>query len=291
MDLCWLDQDDPIVLSADRLTVDFAVYATAIDEMRIIELAENSIGKTRESGPEEIGICLYDTTQYVFEIAYAGEAALILDTVPAEFKVTGVSESAGSASYELANKKDNDKSATIITWEDVPAGMSTLTVTIETRQSPGKGHEKHGPAIIYKPTSCGTLALNDGATAYEVDEFGEPVLDAFSEMIMIAGPSDPLEVEAVCGTKPCAPENLSVTLTAADTLSLDWDDVCVGGDAVVYNVYRGGLLIAEDVTLSEYVDSGLAPGYYCYEVEAEYSEGPNAGNQGNKSEQECETVP
>ena len=289
MDLCWLDQADPIGLSADRLTVDFAVYASAIDEMRIIELAENSIGKTR-SGPEEIGIYLYDATEYVFEIAYAGEAALILDTVPAEFGVTNVVASAGSAGYESANKKGNNKSATIITWEDVPAGLSTLTVTIETRQSPGKGHEKHGPAI-YKPTSCGTLALNDGATAYEVDEFGEPVLDAFGEMIVIASPSDPLEVEAVCGTKPCAPENLSVTLTAADTLSLDWDDVCVDGDAVVYNVYRGGLLIAEDVTLSEYVDSGLAPGSYCYEVEAEYSEGPYAGNQGGKSEEACETVP
>lgn len=250
----------------------------------------DTITKTRTSGPDEIGIYLYDPTVYTFEIAYSGPEALILDTVPAEFKVTNVSATAGSPSYESANKKGNNKSATIITWENVPAGSSTLTVTIQTRKSPGKGHAKKGPPI-YKPTSCGTLALNDGATAYEVDEFGEPVLDAFGEMIVIVGPSDPLEVTAVCGTKPCAPENLTVIQAGADTLSLDWDDVCPGGESVVYNIYRGGTLIAEDVPVSEYDDTGLTVGLqYCYEVEAEYSSGPYTGNHSGKSEQVCETV-
>lgn len=255
------------------------------------------------TGPEdEIGIYLSDTTVYIFEITYSGPDALILDTVPAEFEVTGVVASAGSASYALATNAQGPKavakSATIITWfvcegDGICANpAATLTVTIQTRLNPGKGHGKKG-MTVYKPTSCGILALNDGAMAYQVDGECNPIL-VDGEMVPIVGledGSDPLEVEAVCGVKPCTPENLVVTLDGDDLL-LDWDDVCEDGEDVVYNVYRDGVLIAEGHPDSDYDDEDLAPGYYCYMVEAVYDSGPNEGNESGKTDPPvCETVP
>jgi hypothetical protein len=58
-----------------------------------------------------------------------------------------------------------------------------LRVDLETRQSPS-GKSK------WKPTSCGPLYLNDGATAYEKDEFGDIIG-------LIAGPTPPLCVAAL----------------------------------------------------------------------------------------------
>jgi hypothetical protein len=276
---------------------DFAIDADgddfAIDD---ISLSPPCIEKEKTSGANDIGIYLPDPCEYVFVITYSGPAALIIDTVPAEFEITSAVSSAGSVSYERANKKGGPKakSATIITW-DVLAGSSTLTVTTETRESPGEGHKKKGdPApLVHKPTSCGKLLLNDGAMAYQVDEFGDPILDMFGEMIPIVGlegGSGPLDVNAVCGAKPCTPENLVVTPVSHVTLSLNWDDVC-GGVDVVYNIYRGGELIAEDVGVSNYDDTGLNPSTeYCYEVEAKYSGGPYVGNESGKSEEDCGTT-
>jgi len=94
-----------------------------------------------------------------------------------------------------------------IEW-DVPTGTNTLTVTIQTVLSPGKGHR----VDVFKPTSCGLLPLNDGAIAYEVDEFGNLVLvevvdpvtgEITLEPVVIVGPSNSLVVEAVEGAKPC----------------------------------------------------------------------------------------
>lgn len=262
-----------------------------------IEYAQEylSLEKTLLSGPEEIGICLPDSTEYVFEITYSGPDAMIIDTVPAEFEVTEcVDGGVGIIDYFAAGKGPKSKSATIITW-NVSAGSSTLTVTIETRESPGGGHKLD----TFKPTSCEEdMELNDGAMAYQVDEFGDPILDQFGEMIPIEGLEDgsgPLTVDAVCGAKPCAPENLVVTGGGTSTtLSLEWDDVC-GGEGVVYNVYRGSQggpytqINTEPVPDSEYDDEGLDPGNYCYVVEAEYT-AQVKHLESDKSNEDCGTV-
>jgi hypothetical protein len=172
------------------------------------------IEKELLDGPDEIGIYLPGPTRYVFEITYCGPAAKIIDTVPAEFKVVSAvpndEDADGIATPDSANQKGNNKSATIITW-DVPDGCSTLTVVIQTRESPGKGHTE----TVFKPTSCGPLPINDGATAYEVDEDGDLVLvevvdpdtgEVTLEPVVIVGPSNALVVKAVEGAKPCVEE-------------------------------------------------------------------------------------
>ena len=152
-----------------------------------------------------------------------------------------------------------------------------LTVTIETRQSPGsKKHPK------YKPTSCGPLPINDGATAFEVVGGGDftLVLDANLDPIVIVGPSDPLGVEAVASDHPCEVPKAVSGLTVSNagitvgTLYLDWDD---NGDAALlgYNVYVSvdagafTLVNASLLTDSAFTDYGLPNGVeHCYFVKA-----------------------
>lgn len=244
-----------------------------------------SIEKTLLEGPEDVGICSYEPTGYIFQITYTGPDALVLDTIPAEFEVIDVIASIGDVGFNSANEKANDKSATKITWEVSEVVGGTLTVTIATRQSLGKGHLKTDPySSVYKPTSCGILALNDGAIAYEPEAYD------LGEMVIIAGPTDPLEVEAVCGTKPCTPEILDVEATSTDTLQIIWGDIGCDG-AVVYNIYRDGELIAAGESGTAYDDTGLMPATeYCYMVEAVYTSGMNEGNESDRSEPECETT-
>lgn len=261
-----------------------------LDALLTFEVLPPSIEKVLISGPEEIGISKPATTPYVFEISYCGPAALIIDTVPAEFEVTGTDPAEnGDLDVSPAGKGPKSKSATIITW-NVPAGSSTLVVTITTRESPGGGHK----LTTFKPTSCEEdMELNDGAMAYQVDGEGNPILDVFGNMIPIVTLEDgsgPLTVDAICGAKPCAPESLTVELVGDDTLSLDWDDVC-GGEGVVYNVYRDGVLLnTEPLEDSEYDDTGLTPGDYCYEVEAEYV-AQEKHLESDKSDEACGNVP
>ena len=166
---------------------------------------EPEIEKEILEGPEEIGIYLPGPTVYVYEISYTGPTALVKDTVPAEFEVLNLVSSDGAAIDFQKGK--SGKSATKIEWL-VPAGTNTLTVAIETRESPGGGHK----LTVFKPTSCGPLPINDGATAFEVDINGDQVLVPYTDPItlkvtlhpvVIVGPSNSLEVEAVEGAKPC----------------------------------------------------------------------------------------
>jgi len=165
-----------------------------------------TIDKVLLVGPDEIGIYQLAATEYQFEITYFGPEAQVDDTVPAEFEVTGLAATNGEAVFFLKGK--SGKSATRIEWA-VPAGENTLTVTMQTRPSPGKGHKE---GTVFKPTSCGLLPLNDGATAFEVDENGDLVLvevvdpdtgEITLQRVVIVGPSNSLAVEAVEGTKPC----------------------------------------------------------------------------------------
>jgi len=165
------------------------------------------IEKTLVSGPEEIGISLPTATTYIYTIEYSGPAALVKDTVPAEFEVISLVATDGTADDFKPGKGGKSQSSTKIEWL-VPAGTNTLTVEIQTVESPGKGHKQ----TTFKPTSCGPLPINDGATAFEVDADGNLVLvevvdpatgDVTLEPVVIVGPSNSLEVEAVEGAKPC----------------------------------------------------------------------------------------
>ncbi len=69
-----------------------------------------------------------------------------------------------------------------------------------------------GDPPVFKPTSCGPLPINNGATAFEVDENGDLVLvevvdpdtgEVTLEPVVIVGPSNSLGVEAIAGEKPC----------------------------------------------------------------------------------------
>jgi len=166
------------------------------------------IEKTIIQGPEEIGIYLPTATEYIYTIEYTGPAALVTDIVPAEFDVTGIQSSGGAVSVtEVGEKGKKQQSATRIEWQ-APAGSNTLTVEIQTVESSGKGHKNP----VFKPTSCGELPINDGATAFEVDENGNTVLVSYTDPdtgevtlhpVVIVGPSNSLGVEAVEGAKPC----------------------------------------------------------------------------------------
>jgi len=171
------------------------------------EECEPEIEKTLVGGPEEIGISLPIATVYQYTIVYTGFAALVTDTVPAEFEVLSLEATDGTAVDFKPGKGNKSQSSTKIEWQ-APAGTSTLTVEIQTVESPGKGHK----LTVFKPTSCGPLPINDGATAFEVDENGNLVLvevtdpdtgEITLEPVVIVGPSNSLEVEAVEGAKPC----------------------------------------------------------------------------------------
>jgi len=170
------------------------------------------IGKTLVEGPEQIGIYLPDPTTYTFEISYMGPATQILDTVPAEFDIVSLTPSAGIAT-SATTSQGIDNSAERIVW-DVPAGTNTLIVEIQTVPSQGGGHKDSdgNPVTVHKPTSCGELALNDGSTAFEVNDDGTLRLvevinpdtgEVTLEPVVIVGPSNSIEVEAVDGAKPC----------------------------------------------------------------------------------------
>ncbi len=185
-------------------------------------------------GPGEIGISQPATTTYQYTIDYSGPAALVTDTVPAEFEVLcavsgaststlpGVADPTFDDCLDVSTLDENgdvititnqgkgpkSQGATKIEWL-VSAGTSTLTVDIQTVESPGKGHK----LTVFKPTSCGPLAINDGATAFEVNADGTLRLvevadpdnpgETISEPVVIVGPSNSLQVEAVDGAKLC----------------------------------------------------------------------------------------
>ena len=146
--------------------------------------------------PDQVGIALPGATTYVFEIDYTGPAAQIQDAVPAEFDVTFIQATGGTATS--STKGNSGKSATQITW-DVPEGSSTLTVQIQTRESPGKRNNKKDEPPVFKPTSCGPLPINNGATAFEVDENGD--------LVLVEGPPDPEGLPTVVPVVIVGPSN------------------------------------------------------------------------------------
>ena len=257
---------------------------TASENTTVIAQANGppEISKDFLDCPTEIGIHLPETTECTFEIAYSGPAAAVVDTVPAEFEVDTLTPSAGTA--EVFTKKGKGGGADTIQW-DVPAGSNTLTVTIQTRKSSKAKHAR------YKPTSCTpSLLLNLGATAYEPD----PKLNSTEpeNAVVIVGPSNILEVEAVAGGKPCAPTGLEVNPGGAGELVLSWSPnvETVQGYNVYHSDTAGGPYseIAHLVAGPGFTHTGLAGGSNnCYVVKAQFSD----GSEGNESAEVCGTAP
>jgi hypothetical protein len=96
----------------------------------------------------------------------------IEDTVPAEWRVSGLENDSLNCEVVQANKgRKDDSSATKLVC--LPGGTEgTVTVLADARCHNKRNNNK------CKPTSCGALYLNNGAAAYELDpDTGEPVVD------------------------------------------------------------------------------------------------------------------
>jgi len=99
-------------------------------------------------------------TECTFHLTYFGAPALILDSVPAEWIVTGSFDA--NDNCEISDKKGSkNRGATTIVCDASTLDVD-LTVHISTVETPnGKW---------FKPTFCGDLPLNDGAIAVDIDD-------------------------------------------------------------------------------------------------------------------------
>lgn len=169
---------------------------------------------------------------------------------------TGIAEGGGltfdgaglNCEFEQANKgKKDDKSATKITcWPAADSG--SVVVDVEARCHGNRNNE------TCRPTSCGALYLNDGAAAYELDEYGDPLYPPIAESnalclaavedldgdgLVYDGTGDEdadgaLDYEEACGigTDPCNPDtDGDGVLDGADECPLE-GDMGFGVDAV-----------------------------------------------------------
>ncbi len=149
--------------------IDCRDFTKAGGDTLLINVPCKDLRKRLVDGPSEIPIALPEATELTFAIDWddrnPSAPVRVLDTVPAEFTVVSLNATAGGASVEDASV-NNSNSADKITW-DIPAGTASATLTVEvvTVESRGRGHK----SPVFKPTSCGELSFNDGATAFEVD--------------------------------------------------------------------------------------------------------------------------
>ncbi len=131
-----------------------------------------------------------ETTTYELTITYTsngGPAVRILDTIPAEFVNVMVDDTDVCMPLSFFKAGRGKKGAKKIRC-DLEAGIdATLVVTFETGQNPGKGHDP----VIFAPTSCGDLLLNDGAIALDLST--DPAT-------IVAGPSAALAVNVIDST-------------------------------------------------------------------------------------------
>lgn len=218
-----------------KIVISNASGGIEVDHLQYGKLTGIRIRKEITSGPDldfvdgidiAIQINQTTTTPYDFTITYIPDESdpdnvIIIDTVPAEWDVefiddeqvtdtnlapkgpqdTGVG--VGCGNFESGLGDDDNvtverggklnkicSSDTDILWTLTPSlVLQTLKVDVTTRQSPsGK--------LRFKPTSCGKLTLNDGAQAFEADEFGDLVLDG-GEPIEVGDPSNSLMLVAV----------------------------------------------------------------------------------------------
>jgi hypothetical protein len=120
-----------------------------------------------------------------------------------------------------ANKKDNGKSATkIYCYPETDSGSSGISNMARCH-----GNRNNSKC---RPTSCGALYLNEGAAAYELDEFGEPLVDEFGEWLPPIAKSNQLCLAAVEDINGGGLEYDGTGDEDGDFLS-DYDEACVIG--------------------------------------------------------------
>ena len=166
------------------ITCDFVAFHGEIDKV----LLETCLSTDLEVKRSMAQTC-------TFNITYDGAPATIVDTISAGWEENPVvfANDNGECSVDAPkgkNKKDNNKSATGFTCDDV--GISAdFEVTITTRESPGKGHK----LTVFKPTTCSeAFDINSGAKAILLDENGEVVLGTLDDKPIVLDSTDPLSV-------------------------------------------------------------------------------------------------
>lgn len=154
--------------------------------------------KTLNSGPDPVGLGKATSTTFVYTITLNANnfdnTKDVEDVVPAEFDVTGLVASCGSAVSAEVNKPGDKLRPDVITWNlDGCDGTTsqTLTVSLQTDQNPGHGKRD---IAFFEPTSCGPLSLNDGAVVID-PATGDP-LTGPSNSLTVA--TCPLEGDAGC---------------------------------------------------------------------------------------------
>jgi len=164
-----------------------------------------------------------------FTMSYTGGvAAIISDTVPAEWEVTGTT---GTCDVSQANKKSNQKSATKISCE--VAGNEDIIVSIESRASYGKAHvDADGNPTVYKPTSCGALDINNGAHA--VDENGVLIASTAPLTPILVNDPDDTDCDGVANVD-------DICEGFDDALDEDSDGIPDGCDAFLNDTDNDGL--------------------------------------------------
>ena len=193
-----------------------------LDLVVVPRIEKEITGGPDNDGDGEIDVAVEvgqaQTTDYDFTITYAnpdGPDAIIVDTVPAEWVVgaidgddTGLPVTPDTpatlfdlegGSVEVSKTGQSANSATRLEWTPDPTvDISDINVIAETRQNPGGGHM----VPLFAPTSCGKLSLNDGAVAFELDEFGEILIDQAGNPVIVQiddedAVTDPLMLVAV----------------------------------------------------------------------------------------------
>jgi hypothetical protein len=139
---------------------------------------------------------------------------------------------------------------------------TNTAATDNTRDLIGYKIYKDGAEIIYIEDP-GILTYTDTGVEPGVHEYCiNAIYDGGESDFLIA------DVEIILPI----PQNVEATFNYPNVL-VTWDPISDGRDLVSYSVYRDGVLIAEDITTTMYVDQGLPSGTYFYTVSAVYDGG------------------
>lgn len=156
-----------------QMKLNIHLVATLFLTVTILPLAaaqDSPLSKVLDSGADPVGLGKDVSSEYVYTIninANFDNTLDVLDVVPAEFDVTALNSTCGTATSTEGKGSGKGNPFKLqpdfILWDlegcDTAVSQS-LTVTIVTDNNPG--HARKGIAF-YEPTECGPLSLNDGA--------------------------------------------------------------------------------------------------------------------------------
>lgn len=294
-------------IGTDEVTISITEGATLPDGGACKDLSHGDIFTEDENGngevefektttcPDEIAIYQVGATVCSFTITFSTDPAtdvdlIIVDTVPAEWEVTGLDPSVGMAKSE--QQGNQMKGDTLIEWS-LPADTTSATLVVEIATREGGG----GRNSVFKPTSCGPLPINEGAEAF-VDNVVIGTYEPATDIPSVAGPTNSLESEAVSvegeSNQPCqvgdGESGLVVTGITTTTVSLSWtanpeDDGMDQGN-LLYYVYECDERrpIATVTGGTTFIVTGLTPDTaFCFQVNAAFTAEPDKdGNHSNQ---------